>query len=67
MRDSARVSSCTGTPPNRLFDRGASVEGAAGAGWVGATLDNDPDWDALERIIADAYALVAAPQSRAKR
>ena len=29
-------------------------------GWVGATLDNDPDWDELERIIHDAYELVAA-------
>ena len=32
-------------------------------GWVGATLDNGPDWDELERIIADAYALVAAKRS----
>jgi hypothetical protein len=30
-------------------------------GWIGATLDNDPDWDELERILADAYALVARP------
>ena len=36
-------------------------------GWVGATLDNDPDWDALGRVIADAYELVVAPKSRAKR
>jgi len=90
MRDSARVSSCTGTPPNRLYSEHFSLWIAAplGAqdtlvrsdpehyfvppyvgyrGWVGATLDNDPDWDALGRIIADAYALVAAPKSRAKR
>ncbi len=33
-------------------------------GWVGATLDNDPDWDALERILADAYALVARPKAK---
>ena len=32
-------------------------------GWIGATLDNHPDWDELERIIADGYAIV----SRAKR
>ncbi len=35
-------------------------------GWVGATLDNDPQWDDVERIIADAYAIVAAPK-RSKR
>jgi predicted DNA-binding protein (MmcQ/YjbR family) len=29
-------------------------------GWVGATLDNDPDWEELERLVADAYALVAS-------
>ena len=34
-------------------------------GWVGATLDNGPDWDALARIIADAYELIAAPRTRA--
>ena len=33
-------------------------------GWVGATLDNDPDWDELERIVADAYALVARPKAK---
>jgi hypothetical protein len=33
-------------------------------GWVGATLDNGPDWDALQRIIADAYTLVASPRRR---
>jgi hypothetical protein len=33
-------------------------------GWVGVTLDNDPDWDELERIIADAYALVSSPKVR---
>ena len=31
-----------------------------GRGWVGVTLDNAPDWDAVERIIADGYAVVAA-------
>lgn len=31
-----------------------------GRGWVGVTLDNAPDWDAVERIIADGYAAVAA-------
>ena len=35
-------------------------------GWVGATLDNDPDWDELERIIADAYALIASPRAKTK-
>jgi hypothetical protein len=33
-------------------------------GWVGATLDDDPDWDELARIIADGYALVAAPKTK---
>ena len=33
-------------------------------GWVGATLDNDPDWDELERIIADAYTLVSSPRTK---
>jgi len=28
-------------------------------GWVGVTLDNDPEWDAVERIVADGYAEVA--------
>ena len=35
-------------------------------GWVGLTLDNDPDWDHVERIIADAYALVSTPRKRGK-
>jgi hypothetical protein len=34
-------------------------------GWIGATLDNDPDWDEIERIIADGYAIVARPRPRA--
>jgi hypothetical protein len=34
-------------------------------GWIGATLDNDPDWDEIERIIADGYAIVARPGRRA--
>jgi len=29
-------------------------------GWVGATLDNDTNWDAVERIIKDACELVAS-------
>lgn len=33
-------------------------------GWVGATLDNDPDWDQVERLVADAYALVARPKDK---
>jgi hypothetical protein len=33
-------------------------------GWIGVALDNDPDWDAIERIIADGYALVARPKKR---
>lgn len=36
-------------------------------GWVGITLDNDPDWDQVERIIADAYALVATPKRSASK
>lgn len=24
-------------------------------GWVGVTLDNDPDWDTVQRIIRDGY------------
>ena len=33
-------------------------------GWVGITLDNDPDWGGVESIVADAYALVAASGRR---
>jgi YjbR protein len=28
-------------------------------GWVGVTLDNEPEWDAVERIVADGYAEIA--------
>jgi hypothetical protein len=28
-------------------------------GWVGATLDNDPDWDQVERVVRDGYDDVA--------
>jgi hypothetical protein len=31
-------------------------------GWVGVTLDNEPDWDEIERIVADVYAMVASPK-----
>ena len=31
-----------------------------GRGWVGLTLDNGPDWDAVERIVADGYVEVAS-------
>ena len=31
-----------------------------GRGWVGVTLDNDPDWQQVKRVIADGYALSAA-------
>lgn len=33
-------------------------------GWVGVTLDNDPDWDEVERIIIDAHSLIAARRTR---
>lgn len=38
-------------------------------GWVGVTLDNDPDWVAVARIVADGYQEVVATQrsGRAKR
>ena len=38
-------------------------------GWVGITLDNDPDWDAVQSIVRDGYEQVLANQraSRAKR
>ena len=35
-------------------------------GWIGVTLDNEPDWDEVERIVADAYALVASPKVKRK-
>jgi predicted DNA-binding protein (MmcQ/YjbR family) len=35
-------------------------------GWIGVTLDNDPDWDEIERILADAYELVASPKVKKK-
>ena len=35
-------------------------------GWVGVRLDDDPDWDAVERIIADGYDEIASKQ-RASR
>lgn len=28
-------------------------------GWVGVTLDTDPDWETVERIIRDGYDEVA--------
>jgi len=28
-------------------------------GWVGVTLDNEPEWHAVERIVADGYAEIA--------
>ena len=37
-----------------------------GRGWVGLTLDNDPDWDAVERIVADGHAAVAAKRRAAR-
>jgi len=33
-------------------------------GWVGLTLDNDPDWDLVERVIADGYAEVATSKRK---
>ncbi|MEO8694052.1 MAG: MmcQ/YjbR family DNA-binding protein [Acidimicrobiales bacterium] len=30
-----------------------------GRGWLGVRIDNDPDWDAIARIIEDAYRMVA--------
>jgi len=37
-----------------------------GRGWVGVTLDNAPDWDAVERIVADGHAAVAAKRRAAR-
>ena len=36
-------------------------------GWVGVTLDNDPDWDALERIVADGHAAMSAKRRAARK
>jgi predicted DNA-binding protein (MmcQ/YjbR family) len=36
-------------------------------GWVGITLDNDPDWDEVVRVIADAYAQVTRRPSGSRR
>ena len=36
-------------------------------GWVGVTLDNGPDWDAVERIVADGYAEIATKKRTARR
>ena len=33
-------------------------------GWVGVILDTEPDWDQIERVIADGYALVAGGKKR---
>lgn len=35
-------------------------------GWVGITLDNDPSWDQIAKIIEDGYALAAAPRPRSR-
>lgn len=35
-------------------------------GWIGVRLDNDPNWDEIERIVADAFALVASPRVKRK-
>ena len=35
-------------------------------GWIGVTLDNDPNWAEIERIVTDAYALVASPRVKRK-
>jgi hypothetical protein len=28
-------------------------------GWIGVRLDRHPDWDDIERVIRDAYCVVA--------
>ena len=33
-------------------------------GWVGVTLDNEPDWDLVQRVIADAYEEVATKKRK---
>lgn len=34
------------------------------SGWVGVVLDTGPDWGMVERLVRDAYVLVARPRLR---
>jgi hypothetical protein len=34
------------------------------SGWVGVVLDTGPDWEMVERLVRDAYVLVARPRLR---
>lgn len=34
------------------------------SGWVGVVLDTGPDWGAVERLVRDAYVMVARPRLR---
>lgn len=36
-------------------------------GWVGAVLDHDPDWEAVENLAQAAFRLVATPARRRNR
>jgi predicted DNA-binding protein (MmcQ/YjbR family) len=36
-------------------------------GWIGVTLDNDPNWAMVEALIAQAHALIAARKKPARR
>jgi hypothetical protein len=33
-------------------------------GWVGVVLDNDPDWDEIQRLLVDGHAFVLAARKR---
>lgn len=33
-------------------------------GWIGARLDRNPDWSAIEALVAESYAMTAAPKTR---
>jgi hypothetical protein len=34
------------------------------SGWIGARLDRRPDWSAIEALVAESYAMTAAPKPR---
>ena len=36
------------------------------SGWIGARLDRTPDWAAIRALVAESYAMTAAPVRRAR-
>lgn len=36
------------------------------SGWIGARLDRSPDWSAIEALVAESYAMTAAPKPRTR-